>query len=187
MSNISINGINPLKVTYEYKTESGETHTDNMNTMSVMTARNWKQGQKVEVLFSDSGSMISGLEPVDFPVWTFGFFALVFPLFGLPFLLHSAIGAFRKKKLYVNGQTKKGKLISIAPLNAFFAPFIKGRFEAHFSFENGAGKEQFNKSITSDLVLINEKKKGDEVDLLYLPENVACVVDDTLMAKIKPR
>ena len=107
---------------------------------------------------------------------------------GLPFLLYSAAGALQKWRLYIYGQhSNKAKLISMAPIGTFFIPFVKSRFEIHYSFQNSVGQDVFGKSTISDLVLINEKKKGDEIDILYLPndEKKSCVVDETIMLKIR--
>jgi hypothetical protein len=43
---------------------------------------------------------------------------------------------------------------------------LKTRFEANYVYKDDAGQEVYAKSLTTDLRLLNEKKAGDEIDIL---------------------
>ena len=184
VSNITINGVNPIKIIYEYEVD-GNKIKDSFQTMSVMSVKNWQKGEQIIVRHFDGDSIIPELEPVNFPFWIFLMIPFIFVIIGLPFLIYAVHRALKKKKLYSKGHERTAKIISMAPVGKFIFSFFKDRFQINYSYTQFNGQEGFGKSTTTDLSLINEKAKGDEVTILFDPNNehLNCLVDDIIMMK----
>jgi len=184
VSNITINGVNPIKIVYEYKA-GGNILKDSFQTMSVMTVKNWKKGDKITIKYFDGDSIIPELEPVKFPFWIIFVFDLVFVIIGLPFLVFSISGALKQRTLYINGIERDAKIISMAPVGRLIFSFIKDRFLVNYSYKKSNGQESFGKSSTTDLTLINDKVKGDRIPILFDSSNEDrnCIVDDSIMIR----
>ena len=71
------------------------------------------------------------------------------------------------------GRPAKGRLLALAPVQVYGCglPFFKSRFEATYVYTDSSGKDLYGQCLTTDLSLLNEKRKGDELDILILPEN----------------
>ncbi len=185
VENITINEVHPLKVTFHYEA-NGESRDGFMDTMSVDEVSGWKVGRSIPIRYLGEEATIPDLKPVDFPFFIFK--AMIYAFCGIGFvaLAYSLAGAFWKVAIMKNGVVRPGKLLAWVPVSSRFTWVIKTRFEMTYSFTGINGKETFGASLTRDLALLNEKKKGDEIQVLVLPDNLkkSLAIDGPILAKI---
>ncbi|HVU28699.1 MAG TPA: DUF3592 domain-containing protein [Verrucomicrobiae bacterium] len=185
--NEEINGVNPRKISFRYEI-NGRTNLASMETLSVEETADWKPGQQIVVRYLGDAATIPSLEPVDFPWILFLLMPLFFGIFGAPFLIYCIIRARNKLKVMKFGIVKKARLLSLAPVTSFgISWFFKTRFEANYVFQNEKSSEVYGSSLTADLVLLNEKKKGDEIEILVLPnqEMKSLILDVPTLKRIQ--
>lgn len=188
LHNEQINDVNPRKIYFRYFV-NGHTNEASMETLSVEETADWKPGQQIVIRYLGDEATILSLEPADFPWIIFLIMPLFFGIFGAPFLIYCIIRARSKLKVMELGIVKKAKLLSLAPVTSFgmSSSFFKTRFEANYVFQNDKGAEIFGSSLTTDLALLNEKKKGDEVEILVLPneETKSVILDFPTLKRIQ--
>lgn len=184
--NVEINGVNPKRIFFRYSV-NGNTKQTSMDTLSIDEVSDWKSGRQITIRYLGDEATIPTLEPADFPDFIFVLMPLFFGIFGLPFLLYSIIGARNKLKIMSLGFVKKARLLSLAPINSIGMWFLKARFEATYVFQDAKGNEIFGSSLTADLILLNEKKKGDEIEILVLPtqETKSLILDTPNLRRLQ--
>ena len=131
---------------------------------------------------------IPSLEPADFPWIIFLLMPLFFGIFGAPFLIYCLVLARNKLKVMKLGVVKKARWLAFAPVASFGTSwFFKTRFEVNYVFQSEKGGEIFGNSLTTDLALLNEKKKGDEIEILVLPdqEMKSMIIDFPTLKRIQ--
>ncbi len=143
-----------------------------MNTLSVDLVSTWLPGHAIVIKHLDGQATVPELQTMDFPMWLFELMPLIFAAVGIPLLVYALAGAATKKRLLQNGQVQKAKLLSMTPVQSFGTfggSFFKTRFDTNCAFVDECGLEAFGRSLTTDLKLLNEKKAGDEIEILALP------------------
>jgi hypothetical protein len=166
--NVTINEVHPRRVFFDYQ-DGDKFKTASMDTMSVDLVAGWHPGQPLEVKCLDGQATVPELQPVDFPFWLFALMPFIFATIGVPFLGYAVKGALDKRGLLMFGDFRKAKLLSLCPvqgIGTFSTSLLKTRFEANYVYKDDAGQEVYAKSLTTDLRLLNEKKAGDEIDIL---------------------
>lgn len=167
--NEEINGVNPRRISFRYEV-SGHTNLATMETLSVDDISDWKPGRQIVIRYLGGEATIPSLEPADFPWIIFLLMPLFFGFIGAPFLIYCIVRARNKLRVMKFGIMRKARLLSLAPAASFgISWFFKTRFEANYVFQSEKGGEIFGSSLTADLALLNEKKKGDEIEILVLP------------------
>lgn len=186
--NEEINGVNPRKIFFCYVV-NGHTNEASMETLSVEKTADWRPGQQIAIRYLGDEATIPELAPADFPWVVILVMPLFFGIFGAPFLIYCIIGARNKLKVIKFGKMKKARLLSLTPVTSFgfSSSFFKTRFEAAYVFQNEKGVEMYGSSLTTDLALLNEKKKGDEVEILVLPDQEAksVILDFPMLKRIQ--
>jgi hypothetical protein len=164
-------GVQPKEVFFRYKVE-GDEREASMVTSSVDQVSQWKKGRPVDVLYLDGRAVLVEVQPAQFPFPTavFLLFALmVWLLIGVPSLTYALVGIRRKYQLLKNGVVRQGKLLSFETLSSFLSWTPTGRFRATYTYIDSAARELLDTAPSRDLTLLNQKKKGDEIDILVLP------------------
>ena len=184
--NVDINGVNPRRIVFRYEAD-GRMKQGSMDTLPTDETSDWKPGRQITIRYLGDQATIPSLQPLEFPFFFFLLLPLMFTIFGFPFLLYSIAGARKKLKIMRLGVVKRAKLLSLAPLSSLGVWFIKQRFEATYVFSGSNGKDVYGKSLTTDLVFLNEKKKGDEIEILVLApdEQESLVLDAPTLAKLQ--
>jgi 4-amino-4-deoxy-L-arabinose transferase-like glycosyltransferase len=185
--NMTINGVHPERVYFRYS-DAGEERLTSMDTLSIEDVSGWKAGKQVSIRYLGTEAVIPAVQPVDFPLWLFYFMPFTFVIFGLPFLIYAAFGAIKRHRILKNGMEMSAVLLSLAPVSSLgFSFLMKTRFEAIYSFTGRSGQPVVGKSQTTDLLLLNEKKKGDEIAILALPgtETETQIIDAALAARLR--
>jgi hypothetical protein len=170
--NLTFNGVQPERVVFRYKADGVE-HEASMETVSVTEVSNWQPGRAIEVRHLDGRATIIGLEPVRFPFPT-ALMAiaplLTFDVVGIPFLVYAVTGVRRKYGLLKHGVVLSAKLLSCETLSTIFMSWQPtARFKVVYVYADSTGRELTGSSPSTDLTLLNGKKKGDEVQILVLP------------------
>jgi hypothetical protein len=169
--NETFDGVHPERVYFTYLAD-GKTSEGTMDTLSLDTVTNWRAGDVITVRYLNGEATIPDLQAATFPTEIFVAMPLLFALIGLPFLIYAVAGALGKRKLLMFGDVRRARLLSMVPVQSFGmfgSAFLKTRFETNYTYLNDANEEIYSKSYTSDLVLLNEKKKGDEIEILVAP------------------
>jgi hypothetical protein len=180
---VTVNGVHPKRIVFRYKVDGMEQDAS-METVSVAEVSNWQKGRPVEIRYFDRRAEIDGLQPVAFPfplaAMLFAPYAMFF-LVGLPFLAYSSIGVLRKYRLLKYGVVRPAKLFSFEAENSLFpwpppGPFrfswrATACFKATYTYTDSTGRGLSGSSPSTDLMLLNQKKKGDEIEILVLPND----------------
>jgi hypothetical protein len=190
--NVQINGTNPKRVFFRY-TLNGNSKQASMDTLSIDEISDWKPGRLIAIRYLGNEATIPSLEPAYFPFFIFLLVPLLFWLIGLPSLAFCIVGAKNRLKIMKLGVVKKARLLSLAPIYSlppiysFAWWFLKTRFEATYVFQDASGNQAFGASLTTDLMLLNEKKKDDEIEILVLPtqETKSLILDAPLLRKLQ--
>jgi len=181
-----VDGVQPKIVFFRYQAEGVERERS-MTTLSVDEVSRWQKGEPVPVLYNDKGAIIDGLEPAHLPF--FGVLMIISVSTGVPIavalLVYAILGIRRKYRLLKEGVSRQGKLISFEALSPFLVPEklisrefpqlaraeSTGRFLATYLYLDATGRELRGGASSRDLMLLNGKKKGDEIEILVLPSN----------------
>jgi hypothetical protein len=184
--NVDINGVNPRRIVFRYEVD-GRMKQYSMDTMPSEETSDWKPGHQITIRYLGDEATIPSLQPLEFPMFLFLLMPVVFLSIGLPFLVYGIFRARRKLRVMRFGIVKKAQLLSLTPLSGYAGWFVKTRFEATYVFRGSNGNDVYGRSFTTDLVLLNEKKKGDEVEILILPDNEqrSQVLDAPTLAKVR--
>lgn len=166
---LSINGINPVIVSYSYLA-NGRRRVSSMETLSVELANTLRPGDPLAIRVLGDDSTVPQMEPasLDF-LWVP---LLIFPVIGLFFIGFAVLGARKKCRLLASGVQSTAELIGMAPLSWWGwgrSFFNRPRFEISYFFSADDLSRQYGQSITKDLNLINEKRRGDKIDILVMP------------------
>jgi hypothetical protein len=170
---LTINNVEPKRVFFRYQ-DAGTEREGSMMTLSVSEVGQWKKGQPVTVRYVGDQATLADLEPVElpFPLALFSVMAVAMStLIGLPFLAYGVVGARRKYLLLKHGVARQGKLVSFESLTSLASWSPSGRFLATYTYADSAGRDVFGSAPSRDLTLLNGKKKGDEIEILVLPND----------------
>jgi hypothetical protein len=137
--------------------------------LSVETVARWRPGQEIAVRYLGDDATVPNLEPGDFPFWVFLWGPLPFVAVGVPLLWYAIAGARRQVEVLRLGVAAKARFIAFTPISSHGMRFAKVRFEVSYAYAAQGGETLTGSSLTTDLALLNEKKKGDEIDILVLP------------------
>lgn len=171
--NFSVNGIQPRRIFFRYKADGIERDAS-METVSVTEVSNWQMGRVIEVSYLDGQAVIVGLKPVEFPlplpVMLFAPVAM-FVLLGFPFLAYGVTGAIWTYRLLRLGVVRPAKLLSFESQSSFLSWNRTARFKATYRYTDSTNREHSGSASSIDLTLLNQKKKGDEIEILVLPHD----------------
>jgi hypothetical protein len=190
--NVTINGRHPLIVSYSYTVDGAE-RTGSMDTMDHAKVGRWSVGDRVTVIYSGDQSMLADVEQEEFPFWVFYLtFCGMGGVFTL-FLFYAIAGASRKAALYGRGLAAKGRVLSIrervwGTYAAFFRFGYLKQYVCTYAFTGPTGSENVGKSAVRNIAWANSRKEGDEVDVLYLPEDESksCVAEEEMVLRCRP-
>jgi hypothetical protein len=162
-----------------------------MDTLSVDEVADWKPGRQIPIRYLGDEATIPSLEPVEFPLTTFLMLPLNALAIGLPFLLYCGILARKRIGLMRNGILRPARLESLAESKPFplflFSRSSRTRATATYSYLGTDGKQIKGTATTSDLLFMNEKTKGEEIEILIDPhqETKSILVDGTTLVGIE--
>jgi hypothetical protein len=183
---VTINGMHPKRVRFSYPAGGGGLADGAMNTLSVNVVSKWNAGDPITVRYLGGEATIPDLQAVDFPVELFIAMPFAFTAAGILFLAYGVAGALRKRRVLQYGDVRRARLLAIVPVQPFgtlSGSFLKPRFETSYSFVADTGLEMYGSALAGDLGLLNEKGRGDEIEILAAPGRTK----DTLVVDARVR
>jgi len=187
---MTINDVHPEKMFFQYKI-GDSVKIASMATLSVNEVADWKTGRQIPIRYLGDEATIPTLEPVEFPLTVFLMLPLNAMAVGLPFLLYCGIQARQRINLMRNGALRSARLealVTTKPFTLFLFLSSSSRTRATVTYSYiGKDNNQITATgTTSDLLFMNEKRKGDGIEILVLPEREtkSLVVDDIPLAGI---
>lgn len=161
--NVSINGVNPIVVDYEYKNDN-DTVGDKFETLEVEKAGMLKVGDSITVKVYKTESAVVGLEPYSFPFKVFFIMPFIFLLIGIPLLLTSLLPVLRDFKLYKSGIIQEGQVEYMTQHDGLPISGIGRKTVVGYSYISH-GTKIFGESSTTDSMVLYEKKRGDAIKI----------------------
>ncbi|TVT43655.1 DUF3592 domain-containing protein [Hymenobacter setariae] len=163
LTNVQINGKSPELITYKYSA-GGQTYTDQFATFD---ATELAVGSAVGIRARNGESVIPELKQFVFP---FGWFFLlpgVFLLLGAIFLLIGLLPALRKYRLYRHGRMQEATVqgITSRPVRLSRSSIMQS-FAVSYEYTGLNQARLLGEDRTNDILLVNEKKLGDKVQIL---------------------
>jgi len=174
----------PMRITYEYDLD-GQRMIDEMSTMDPVVGE-WEPGHQVELRVLGSDSVLVGVRPVIAPrlIWVVIALWTLPPLGGLALLVPVYGGVRKKTLLYTRGHLRQARIVAMAPTGTWpVGPFCRARFLIHYRFTDSVGLVVSGSSLIQDLEIINDKRRGDELNILCLENkpSVSCVAEDAIL------
>lgn len=157
--NITINEVHPTIIYYSYEDNGQLTHSS-YRVLEERKIENYEIGTRIEIKEYEGSSIIVGLKPYDFGMDFFLLFPIPFLIIGLPFLLYATFRLRSELKLYKTGELSQGKIVSMIPKSGLPVSNFGQAVIVHYEYEKN-GQKIIGESITTDLSIISDKKKGD--------------------------
>jgi hypothetical protein len=163
LTNVQVNGESPQLITYTYST-GVRTYTDQFETFD---ANNLAIGDAVDIRARDGESVIPTLKPFAFPFGWFFILPGIFLLLGAVFLLIGLLPALRKYRLYRYGLVLEANVQGIVsrPVRLSRSNVMQS-FVVSYAYKGLQQAQLFGEDRTNDMLLVNEKKLGDKVQIL---------------------
>lgn len=161
--NVSINGVNPIVLAYEYK-NANNTVDDKFETLEIEKADQLKAGDSITIKVYNAESAVAGLEPYSFPFEKFLIMPFIFLFIGVPLLLTSLLPALRDFKLYKTGTIHEGQVEYMTQHDGLPITGIGQKTVVGYSYVSH-GTKVFGESSTTDSMVLYEKKRGDAIKI----------------------
>jgi hypothetical protein len=187
LNNVTINDEHPVLISYQYE-NNGATIADKFETLDLEKISGFNIGTEVKVLTYSGQSVIKGLSPFGFPTKLFYILPGIFLLIGVTFFLVGLIPALKLFNLYKNGVVREAYIVSINSNSGIFS--FKGAPQSlliSYFFHGVNGNEIFGDSLTTDYLILNEKKKGSSIRIFVseTDETKSCMVPELEATKNK--
>ncbi len=107
----------------------------------------------------------------------------MFLLVGIPFFLIGLLPALKNYRLYKNGVRKEATIISLTTTRLLPVVSMNQNVLVNYFYIGQNGNKILDKSISSGLYLMTEKKAQDKIDIFVSPKNesISCVVPTALL------
>lgn len=179
MTNVSVNGSNPVRIAFEYENEDGDVVIDEFQTFDLDRAMRLKYGDSISIKEYRNQAVIQNMEPFHFPFEIFFILPVIFFVIGSIFLIIALIPALKTFRLYKEGTVTQGVITSIIA-NAGLPISGRGRkvFVDYYYTING--NKVFGTGNTTDFSILAEKKAGDTIRVFVSPDNegMSCLVPE---------
>jgi hypothetical protein len=163
LTNVQVNGESPRLITYTYNA-GGQPRTDQFATFD---ATDLAAGSSVGIRARDGESVIPTLQPFAFPFGWFFILPGIFLLLGSIFLLIGLLPALRKYRLYRYGQVQEAIVQGIeSRLVRMSRSSATQGYAVSYTYPGLHQAQLFGEDRTNDVLLVNEKKLGDKLQIL---------------------
>jgi hypothetical protein len=114
----------------------------------------------------------------DFERMMFYFPAFPFLGYGVLFGVYFFFILYKQVNLCANGEVRDAEIVSLMPTLGISASFFGSRLRVLYRYKISGNNKVEGESVTSDLFLIKDKKRGDTIKIFVPPENefITCVV-----------
>ena len=182
-NNVTVNNIfHPQIIDYTFS-DNGQTKNGKFKTLTNANNPIFKIGDSINIKSYNGESVIKNLKPFSFPINQFYILPLIFLLIGFPFFLIGLLPVFKQYRLYKNGIKKEATIISLTPTNMIPIINVNQNVLVNYFHVGQNGEKILNKSISSGLHLLAEKKLQDKIDIYVSSndENISCLVPKPLL------
>lgn len=184
LTNVSVNGDNPLVVSYDYK-DGVKTLSDKFQTFDLEKTLNYKQGDTIKVKFYKGQSVIVGLEPYGFPIEFMVIGPAIFLLIGSIFFSIGFIPALKIYRLYQNGIVKEATVFSMYIDSGTTRNNLGKSIVVNYHYLDSRSNKIAGTSYTSDLSIMQEIRPDDTIKIFVseTDETKSTMVPKRLVAK----
>jgi hypothetical protein len=182
-NNVTINNVfHPQIIDYTYK-DNGQTKNDKFKTLTNNDNTTFKIGDTINIKVYNGESVIKNLKPFSFPISLFYAMPAIFLLIGIPFFLIGLLPTLKNYRLYKNGIRKEAIVISLTTTRVLPVVSTNQNVLVTYFYIGQNGNKILDKSISSGIYLMTEKKAQDKIDIFVSPnnENVSCIVPKSLV------
>jgi hypothetical protein len=176
MTNIAINGVNPIILSYNYQVE-GSSFESKYISMSISKVNSLSVGDNIAISHYNGKSIVNNFEPYNF--YSSLSFIPLFPVFfGLIILINPILYLTRRFHLYKYGKVKMAKILIMSPKSQFFPFQISNRIVIQYKFISDSGELIKGEADITDFSLVNNFKVNELVPIFVSRknENHSCVV-----------
>lgn len=169
-SNITINNEHPSIVSYKYSNGDKEIESQ-YKSLAPDKIERMNIGDTIEVKYLGDSSIITGLEPFEFPYDMFLYILIPFLIIGLVMLTLLYLRVRNEIHLYRHGEIKEAEIISMTPKNGLPISGIGQGVTVHYQYKTIRGQSILGESFTSDYSILGSKKQGDLVKIFVSMDN----------------
>jgi hypothetical protein len=162
--NITINGEHPAIITYSFSADGKE----NQSRYQILAPEKVSQmavGDEIAIRHLGDESILEGFESYSFPAYLFFLFSLPFLIIGLLLLIPTFTKIKKDLILYQFGDVRDAELILMTPKSGFLPWNFSVRILVNYRYKTSTGQSILGESLTTDLLIINEKKQGDTIKI----------------------
>ena len=168
--NITINNEHPSIVSYKYN--NGEREIESRyKSLAPDKIDRMDTGDTIEIKYLGDSSIITGLEPFEFPYDMSLYILIPFLLIGLVMLIFLYLKLRNQIHLYRYGEIKEAEIISMTPKNGLPVSGIGQGVTVHYQYKTIRGQSILGESFTSDYTILSSKKQGDLVKIFVSMDN----------------
>ena len=181
-NNVTVNNVfHPQIIDYTFS-DNGQTKNDKFKTLTNADNPVFEIGGSIIIKTYNRESVIKNLEPFSFPINLFYILPLIFLLVGIPFFLVGLLPVFRHYRLYKNGIRKEATIISLSTTRILPVVTMRQNVLVKYYHLGQNGKKILDKSISTGLHLMTEKKVQDKIDIFISSkdESISCIVPKVL-------
>jgi hypothetical protein len=169
-TNITINNEHPSIISYTYLVGDKD-FKSKVQTLTPEIVDKMNVGDSVKIKYLESSSIITGLEPLSFPLYIF--FIAAVPIFtiGVLTLLFLYIKIKSDINLFQYGKVRDAELLSMIPRPGLpISGFGRG-VTVNYQYKTASGENALGESVTSDFSILNSKKQGDLIKIFVSADN----------------
>jgi len=181
--NVTVNDVfHPQIIDYIYN-DNGQAKNDKFKTLSNGDKPIFKIGDTLNIKSYNGETVIKNIKPFSFSIGFFYFIPIMFLLVGIPFFLIGLLPALKNYRLYKNGIRKEATIISLETTRILPVVTMNQNVLVNYFYIGQNGNKILDKSISTGLYLMTEKKAQDKIDIFVSSknENISCVVPTALL------
>ncbi|MBS1513142.1 MAG: hypothetical protein JST86_20060 [Bacteroidetes bacterium] len=182
-NNVTVNNVyHPQIIDYAFS-DNEQTKNDKFKTLTNAEKLVLQIGDTINIKTYNGESVIENLEPFSFPINRFYILPLIFLLIGIPFFLIGLFPVLKHYRLYKNGIRKEATIISLTTTGILPVVSMTQNVLVNYFYVGQYGNKILDKSISSGLYLMTEKKVQDKIDIFVSSkdESISCIVPKALL------
>lgn len=168
--NLTINNQHPSILSYRYMTD-GEFRESKFKTLSPDKVNRMHVGDSISIKHMNGKSIITSLEPFDFPFGLFFTLPIVFLLLGLPCVVLFVHQIRNEVRLMKFGIITDAEVIAITHKPGLPLSKAGQGVKIHYQYRTMYDKTYLNDCFTSDLSYLNSLRQGDIIKIFVSPED----------------
>lgn len=182
IENITINGNNPMVLSYEFDL-NGQITQSKFSVFDPQKMQNLKEGDTISIKHLSNDSIALGYEQYSFSMDFMKYIAIAVMLVGLILFYLLFLRIKKEIDLYKDGKIIEGKVIFISHNKGFTFSKFGTSMDVHYEYESHGGNNNVGKSRTNNFALTNNKSIGDTIRILVSRDGKSSCLYPELIAK----